>query len=184
MSKEKINIIIVPSSDQIFVINLITNLQPLTKKFKIILSGMPSWKKFENNLELEYLHNLNMHTFVPFYADYNNPYVLNMVMSYRNNFKCEPSKFSFLGFDTGIYFLTALKKYGHDFQDCITNQKIPLLQADFNFVKVSEKGGYENNGTFILHYNQDNDVKIVNMVNDSIALPLALPDIQVRKMKP
>jgi hypothetical protein len=56
-----------------------------------------------------------------------------------------------------------------------------LTQADFNFVKVSENGGYENNGVFILHYNLDNDVKIINIVKDSISLPLAMPDIQVRK---
>jgi LysM repeat protein len=182
-SKEKVNTLIIPSSNQLFVINLLTKLHPLTKKYKIVLAGMPSWKKFEKNLELEYLHNLNMHTFVPFFADYSNLAVIDMVMQYRNNFKCEPSKFSFLGFDTGIYFLYALKNYGHDFQDCLSNQKVSLVQADFNFVKVSEKGGYENNGTFILHYNQDNDVKIVNIVKDTFALPLVTPDIQIRKVK-
>ena len=184
LSKEKINTLIIPSGNQLFVINLLTKLQPLTKKYKIIMAGMPSWKKFENNLELEYLHNLNMHTFVPFYADYTNPSVLDMIIDYRSNFKCEPSKFSFLGYDTGIYFLSALRNYGHDFQDCLPNLKVDLLQADFNFVKVSENGGYENNGIFILHYNQDNDVKIINRVTDTYALPLVIPEIQIRKVKP
>ncbi len=183
LSKEKINVLIIPSSNQIFVINILTKLQPLTKKFKIILSGMPAWKKFENNLELEYLHNLNMHTFVPFFVDYSNPFIISFVEDYREKYKCEPSKYSFLGFDTGIYFLTALMNYGHDFQDCIRNMKLSLTQSDFNFVKVSEKGGYENNGVYILHYNLDNDVKIVNIVKDSISLPLVMPDIQVRKTK-
>ncbi len=180
---DKINIFIIPSSNQIFVINLLTKLQPLTKKFKIIMAGMPSWKKFDNNLELEYLHNLNMHSFVPFYADYTSTLVKNFIIDYRFNYKCEPSKYSLLGYDTGIYFLTALYNYGHDFQDCLHNLDLHLLQSDFNFVKMGENGGYENNGTLILHYNQDNDVKIVNVITDTIKSPLIFPDIQIRKTK-
>jgi len=184
LNKDIINSIIIPSDEQIFVINLFTKLQPLTKKFKIILAGMPSWKNFDNNIELEYLHNLNMHSFVPFYTDYSNSYVKSFVLDYRYNFKCEPSKYSLLGYDTGLYFLTALKNYGHNFQDCLPNLKVQLLQSDFNFVKLGDKGGYENNGTFILHYNQDNDVKVVNVVTDTIKNPLTFPDIQIRKIKP
>ncbi|MBI5539961.1 MAG: LysM peptidoglycan-binding domain-containing protein [Bacteroidia bacterium] len=183
LKNEVINVLIIPSGNQIFVINLLTKLQPLTKKYKIIMAGMPSWKKFDNNLELEYLHNLNMHTFVPFYADYSNTAVKSFVIDYRYNYKCEPSKYSMLGFDTGIYFLTALQNYGHDFQDCLHNLDLQLLQSDFNFVKLGENGGYENNGTFILHYNMDNDVKIVNVITDSIKNPIILPDIQIRKIK-
>ncbi len=179
-----INVIIIPSGNQIFVINLLTMLQPLTKKYKIMLAGMPSWKKFDNNIEIEYLHNLNMHSFVPFYTDYSNSFVKNFMLDYRSNYKCEPSKFSLLGFDTGIYFLTALKNYGHNFQDCLPNIDSQLLGSNFNFVKLGEKGGYENNGIFILHYNQDNDVKIVNVVTNKIKYPLNLPDVQVRKSKP
>jgi len=184
LKKDTINVIIIPSGNQIFVINLLTKLQPLTKKFKIILVGMPSWKKFDNNIEIEYLHNLNMYSFVPFYTDYTNLNVKSFIIDYRSNYKCEPSKFSFLGFDTGIYFLKALKNYGNNFQDCLPNMDSQLLQSNFNFVKLGEKGGYENNGIYILHYNQDNDVKIVNVVTDKVKNPLNFPDIQVRKIKP
>ena len=184
LSRENINILVIPSSNQVFVINLLTKLQTLTKKYRIILSGMPSWKKFENNIELEYLYNLNLHTFAPFHTDYTNTDVISFVKDYRDKYKCEPSKFSFLGFDTGIYFLTGLKTYGHEFQNCLQNLNIKQIQSDFNFVKVSEKGGYENNGIYILHYNSDNDVKVVNVVKDSVTLPLIMPDIQIRKVKP
>ncbi len=183
LKKDIINIVIIPSSSQIFIINLLTKLQPLTKKYKIIIAGMPSWKKFENNIEIEYLHNLNMHSFLPFFADYVNINVKNFVLNYRSNYKCEPSKFSFLGFDTGLYFLNALKNYGHNFQECLPNLEINLLQANFNFVKLGEKGGYENNGIYILHYNQENDIKIVNVVTDKIKYPQVLPDIQIRKVR-
>lgn len=184
LKKDIINVLIIPSGNQIFVINILTKLQSLTKKYKIILAGMPSWKKFDNNIEIEYLHNLNMLSFIPFNIDYSNVLVKNYIIDYRSYYKCEPTKFSFLGFDTGIYFLNALKNYGHDFQDCLPNLYLQLLESNFNFVKLGEKGGYENNGIFILHYNQDNDVKIVNIVTDKIKDTLALPDIQIRKIKP
>lgn len=184
MSADKINFIIIPSGNQIFVINLLTKLQPLTKRFRIILSGNPSWKKFDNNLDLEYLHNLNLHSFTPFYIDYESPAVKSFILRYRENFKCEPSKYSFLGFDTGIYFLTALKKYGKNFQGCLKNHDVNLLQSCFNFYRVSDKGGYENNGTFILHYSHNNDVKVLNIIKETVTLPAEEPDIQLRKLKP
>ena len=61
--------------------------------------------------------------------------------------------------------------------------KVELTQSDFNFMKVSEKGGYENNGIYIIHYNLDNDVKVLNVVKDTIVSPIVMPDIQVRKTK-
>jgi len=182
LHKEKLNIIIMPSANQIFVINMLTKLQPLSKKFKIILLGMPSWKKFDNNIETEYLYNLNMCSFVPFYIDYNSQKAKDFIKIYRNYYNCEPSKFSFLGYDTGIYFLSALKNYGKNFQDCISNIKVEQLQSFFNFNKTSKDGGYENNGTFIIRYNNENNVQIENIITNELILPLTAPDIQLRKV--
>jgi hypothetical protein len=71
---------------------------------------MPTWKKFEQNIELEHLFNLHTHSFQPFYVDYSNPFVKNFVLAYRDLYKIEPTKFSFLGYDCSILLLSLLQK--------------------------------------------------------------------------
>ncbi len=183
LSKNNINIIFIPSQSQVFVINMMTKLNELTKTYKLILSFMPSWKKFENNFELEHLFNLHTHAFMPFYIDYSKPEVIYFVKNYRFYYKTDPSRLSFIGYDAGVYFLTLLQKYGRDFLNCINSNSVQTMSSAFYFEKVSSKGGFENNGVFIVRYDDvDNSLKLTNIIADTIRMPLYLQPIQPRKV--
>ncbi|MCX7862133.1 MAG: LysM peptidoglycan-binding domain-containing protein [Bacteroidales bacterium] len=183
LHRNKINIVFIPSQSQVFVINLMTKLNELTKSYRIILCYMPTWKKFENNIELEHLFNLNTHAFQPFYIDYNRPEVNNFVRFYRFYFKTDPSRLSFLGFDAGIYFLSMIKNYGKSFYSCINHCDAKTLSSNFYFEKVGKNGGYENKGLFILRYdNVENNLLLSNIVHDKFIQPLFMPSIEVRKL--
>ncbi|NSW45715.1 MAG: LysM peptidoglycan-binding domain-containing protein [Bacteroidales bacterium] len=183
LDKRKINIIILPSSSQVFVINAITKLNDLTRNYKLILSYMPTWKKFEQNFELEHLFNLHSHAFQPFYVDYSNPQVKNFVLSYRDLYKIEPTKFSFLGYDCSLYFLSLLQKYGSQFFYCINHTDVSTLSSKFYFEKIGEKGGYENKGIFIIRYDDvQNEMVLTNIVTNKFLMPLSIPPIEVRKV--
>jgi LysM repeat protein len=183
LDKNSTNVIVLPSSSQVFVINVITKLNNLTKNYKLILTYMPLWKKFEQNFELEHIFNLHAHVTHPFYINYGDSNVRKFILDYRFLYKIEPSKFSFLGFDSGIYFLSLVQKYGKQFQSCVNQCNISLLSSRFYFEKAGVKGGYENKGVFITHYNENsNDVTIANIITDKITLPLLLPQIELRKV--
>lgn len=184
LHRGKINVIFVPSQSQVFVINLMTKLNDLTKSYKLLLCYMPTWKKFENNVELEHLFNLNSHAFQPFYTDYNSPDVVNFVRLYRFYYKTEPSRLSFLGYDAGVYFLSLLRKYGKQFYSCINHADVNGLSARFYFERSGKKGGFENKGLFILRYdNTENNMILTNVVADKLQLPLFMPAIEVRKVQ-
>jgi LysM repeat protein/ABC-type branched-subunit amino acid transport system substrate-binding protein len=168
----KENVIIVPSSSQVFVIGILTKLQPLLKKHKIILASMPSWKKFEENIELEYLHKLNTRSFNPFYTDYTNGDVKRFVRRYRKEFNMDPSKYALLGYDIGFYFLAALEKYGKDFPGCVQEMDMQMLQTYFSFQQAGAKGGMENIGTYILHHHEESKVILLNKVGKTVVMPL------------
>jgi len=183
LDKHKINIIILPSSSQVFVINVITKLNDLTRNYKLILSYMPTWKKFEQNFELKHLFNLHSHAFQPFYVDYSNSQVKNFILTYRDLYKIEPTKFSFLGFDCSLYFLSLLQMYGAHFLDCINNADVLTLSSKFYFEKIGAKGGYENKGIFITRYDDvQNEIVLTNIVADKFLMPLVIPSIEVRKV--
>ena len=182
LSKQKINVIILTSNSQVFVINLLTKLNELTKTYKIVATFMPSWKKFENNIDLEHIYNLNTLAFMPFYVDYSNSSVINFIKNYKFYFKTDPSKFSFLGYDIGFYFMNILHYYGKNFYNCINDTSINTLSSKFYFEKASKKGGFQNIGNYIIRYNYEtNEQKIENIITDKPKLPLYFKPIAIRK---
>lgn len=184
LSRTKINVIFIPSQSQVFVINLMTKLNELTKSYKILLLHMPTWKKFENNFELEYLFNLNLNAFQPFYINYHDEEVKKFVRNYRFLYKTEPSRLSFLGYDTGLYFLFLIQKHGKNFLQCINQNNVQTLSTKFYFEKISKKGGYENKGIFIVrHDNLENNIILTNVIGEKALMPLDLPNIEIRKMQ-
>ena len=160
------NIIIISSSDEVYVTDMLTKLSVMADKHKIIIFGMPSWQKFKN-IDLEYLTKLKMHYFSPTFIDYENQSVKNFIAKFHTVFKSEPSQYSYQGFDILYYFANVLKLHGRNFQYCIDAwDLLPLrngLQTEFNFKRVNNFGGFENNGIFILQYDKNVGIRKIDL---------------------
>lgn len=155
VNKEEENVIIVPSDDEAFVTDVVTNLNTLVKKgYNIKVFGYSQWKDFVN-MDQEYFYNLNLTLFTPFHVDYQREPIKNVIREYRNTFKSEPSRFVFHGFDIGYYFFNAAYRYGRDFKDCMYNYDPPLCHSNYQFFKRDEDYGIENVSIIVLRYNQD-----------------------------
>ena len=146
------NIFIIPTNEEAFVTEVITNLNTLKsfgKEIKAI--GLSRWQRFRN-IDPEYFFNLNLSIATPFFIDYHKADMKNFILKYRDTYKTEPGQMAIHGYDVGMYFLSALKYYGKNFQNCIYNHNPDLLQADYRFVKWYETSGYENIGVVIIKY--------------------------------
>ncbi len=154
LRKDENNVIIIPSNNQAFVSDLVTKLNYISTTFEynIKLFGMNKWQRF-NNIEPDYYYNLNLTIQSPFYIDYKKEKVKDFVLKYRDEYKSEPSQFAFHGFDVGYYFFNALFNYGEEFNSCINNYNINLLQTNYKFVKLYKDSGFENIAGTILNYN-------------------------------
>lgn len=152
------NIIIVPSADQAFVSDVLMRLNILSRTYDITIFGLNDWQRFRN-LEVEYLHNMELHYAAPFFIDYEDDNVKNFLSRYREKYYTEPSHYGFQGYDIMFYFLMAMKSYGPDFRDCLPVMQTELLQADFLFRKSGLESGLENNGVSIVKYGKDMNIK-------------------------
>lgn len=146
------NIVITLSNGEIFVSNYVRGLSAVADNYKMIVFGLPSWKNFDQ-IETEYFLQLYLHVFSSSFIDYNEDMVNKFVKTYREEYKTEPEKYAFMGFDITTYFLKALMQYGADFGKCL--DKIPVtnyLQDAFEFERESKKDGYENTYLNIYRY--------------------------------
>ncbi|MBI5218979.1 MAG: LysM peptidoglycan-binding domain-containing protein [Bacteroidia bacterium] len=162
LDKETDNVIFIPAVGETFVANILNKLNTLETKFPVYVLGMPGWAT-EDNIENDYLFNLQYTTFSSMYIDYKNPNVVTFLSNYRSIYSTEPTKYSFHGFDILVYFLNALKTYGKNFPGCIADDtKINRtgLQTEFNFKKLNENSGFENYKTYIIQY--DKEFNIIN----------------------
>lgn len=138
------NIIIFFSNNKTNVPNFVSLLNPLSKSNDIILMGMDGWD--ELGLETEFLVNLNYHQVTSGYIDYESEAVQHFISSFRNKYGAAPlsSKYAFLGYDIGWYFLTSLMWYGDKYTTCLPYSKGVGLQYNFNFDNPEPGNGFQN----------------------------------------
>lgn len=156
------NVFVIPSNDEAFVTNVVTKLNTL-KAFghNVRVIGLSKWQRF-NNIDPEYFFNLELCIATPFFIDYQYKDVKDFVLKFRDTYNTEPNQMAIHGYDVGFYFLNALKDYGKNFEQCIYNYKVNLLQADYRFVKWYQTSGFENVHVDIIKYHDGYNIFRIN----------------------
>jgi len=170
LSQQQENIIVVYSESEPDVSSLVSKLYMMSGLYPIKLFGMPSWQVWKT-IELNYFHSLHLHLITPFFTDYTSQQVKNFLYKCRMTYGYEPYEvnsrgynFCMLGYDLGLYFLTALKMYGKDFQPCLGEVNGDLLLSRYHFIKQGD-GGYINNSYSLIRYNPDFTIEKVSVLN-------------------
>jgi len=148
------NIILLPSTSQPVVDNIVTQLNVLSDRYQIRLMGFPVWQRY-NSMDPVNFFNLNTTVLSPYYIDYQAKNVGRFVSSFRENFSAEPNDFSFRGYDLCLFFSQAIRQYGKFFLDHLDFVKPDLLQSTFHFQRVGNFGGFENQGFHLINFGRD-----------------------------
>jgi hypothetical protein len=161
LDMHKLNLIFVcptaeTAKNQSFVSDLIGRLN--TVKNRLSVYGTDKWQDFEIIEKSQYF-NTNVHLAQPMYVDYNNDDTKLFVQLYRKAFNNEPERYAFLGYDVTYYFLSVLRKYGREFQDCVAGFDSVLLQSRYKLRRNNLNDGFVNDGCFLLEYTR-NDIEI------------------------
>lgn len=168
MVKDKKNVVL-PTSASLDALNKIkAPLRMLSERieedkepFKVNLFGYPEWQTYTREC-LEDFYSLDTYIYSNFYADNLSPEVHNFYHEYKNwyskNLINTFPKYGILGFDTGMYFLGAINRYGSNFEDNLDKINYKSIQTGFDFHRVNNWGGFINTNLFIVHYKNDYSV--------------------------
>jgi LysM repeat protein len=114
LSKSKLNMIIVASSDQAFVTDLFNKLKGIDdKEYKISVTGMDTWINYDN-LDINMIQKLNLQIPANSHINYNDTITNIFIKNYREKYNTEPGKYAFSGYDAAMYFIPLLIKYGNN----------------------------------------------------------------------
>jgi len=159
LTGNSVNVIITLADGEAFVSAYLRNLNESAHTYKILLFGQPSWEQY-SSLDLEYLMNLNLHIFESYFLDYSNAKTKDFIKKYRRRYNTDPNHYAFHGYDIMMYFSEALKKFGRNFKECLSNYNPELLETEFIFRKT-DGVGYENSSCMIYRYE---NYKVVNAI--------------------
>jgi len=157
MSRRKENVVYIPSTDEGELSVAISNVNNLADDYSITLVGSNRFQNYKS-INLEHYHNLKLRYVAPYWIDYENPLAIKFINKFKNNFGTEPGSIGVQGFDVAFYFLNALKYFGKDFDDCLPYFHQNLVQGNYHFEKVSQFGGYMNEGVSVISYNRNYEV--------------------------
>lgn len=153
LSDTEKSIIINFSNNEIFLNNFLRLLFDAAKHKPITLFGLPSWLRF-NSIELRYLNHFNTHFYSSVFIDYSSPLVQEFVKGFQENYKTDPNRLAFLGYDIGTYFLNSLTYFGTDFNYCMNQTNVETISTQFNFLQFDENSQWINN--FVMVYYMSN----------------------------
>ena len=159
MTDNGTNRVVVASDSKAFVIEVVRLLYLISSQKKDIVLYSTSKIRTFDEIDVEQLHALNLHSSVSYFVDYDSKDVQTFLMRYRAIYGAEPSRTAFQGYDLMKFFTTLNSEYGRKWDD-IANHKGNGLQSDFNLVKTS-RGGYVNEAVRRVVYNSDYSVGLV-----------------------
>jgi len=158
LNPEKRNLVI-PCSGSLETLNKIRvplrSLAEETPEYGLTLYGYPEWQTYTRDC-LDDFFALNTHIYSNFYVDNLSERTREFYQKYRmwyskpiyNSFP----KYGILGFDTGMYFLGTMNKFGTNFENNLEKIFYDGIQTSFEFSQVNNWGGFVNTHLFLVHY--------------------------------
>ena len=163
MTLQNTNRLIIASESEAFVNDVVRNINLMIyNKYNAVIYAPSRIRSFET-IEVENLHNANLHITSAYYVDYSDPEVMSFIKEYRALYNAEPSPFAFQGYDITRYFIDICAKYGENWHDFLQDEKGKMLQSDFNF-KREKVGivdiGYINTAAKRIVYGPDYSITL------------------------
>lgn len=156
------NNIFIPTSGSAITLNkIIPQLKILVREnpsANISLFGYPEWQTYIND-NLDNFFELDTYFYSSFYTSDLLPAAKQFTQAYRRWYSKEMlsnyPKYGMLGFDTALYFLTGLEKYGTGLEYNLSSIDITPVQTGFKFERVNNWGGFINKKVFFIHFAKD-----------------------------
>ena len=157
--------VIVPTSDEQAILRLIMNrLEEVSNRhshYTIRLFGYTNWQTFPAIMTRRF-HQFGTYIFTPFYVEQNSAETRRFLDEFRRWYDRVPAfthpNFAMRGYDTGLFFLTALHRFGSDFEQRLHQVRVPTLQYTFHFERASNWGGYINTGMFLVRFDTNGTI--------------------------
>jgi LysM repeat protein len=154
--------IFIPTSGNVITLNkIIPQLKILVREnteVQISLFGYPEWQTYIGD-NLDSFFEVDTYFYSSFYANNLSSATKAFNQAYRRWYSKEMltsyPKYGMLGFDTALFFLTGLNKYGTGLEYNLSSLELIPVQTGFKFERASNWGGFVNKKVFFIHFTRN-----------------------------
>jgi LysM repeat protein len=154
--------IFIPASGNVIALNKIIPLLKILVRentdARISLFGYPEWQTCISD-NLDNFFELDTYFYSSFYTSNLLPAAKAFNQAYRKWYSKEMlasyPKYGMLGYDTALFFLTGLNKYGSGLEYNLSSPEFIPVQTGFKFERVSNWGGFVNKKVFFIHFTKN-----------------------------
>ena len=129
------------------------------------LFGYPEWQTYNAAIKKS-LHQYGTYFYAAFYVDDRDIETRQFVETFKSWYGRDLintyPKYGLFGYDTGLFFLNAVYRFGINFEQRINRLPSNSLQFAFNFERVNNWGGFINSGLYLIHYDVNGAVYKLN----------------------
>lgn len=157
LSSDRENVIVPVSGDASTIRQIIDELKKVRESdsaFMTRLYGYPEWQTY-SNLKDDY-HLFGTYIFTPFFIDDTDPGTKAFIDDFRRWYDRKLMdtypNYAMWGYDTALFFLTAMHRYGSSFEQNMRQVRVAPLQFTFNFERPNNWGGFINAGQYLVLY--------------------------------
>ena len=127
--------IVVASSSQSFVYQILRNLDLERDNRSVVVYGQPRWRDF-NQIDYSYYETMNVHISSEMYVNPADPKVQAFEQSFFDRYGMPPTDEAYKGYDTMLYFGRMLQKFGTNFTKRLDQNAWDGLHTRFDFQRV------------------------------------------------
>ncbi|MBL7936562.1 MAG: LysM peptidoglycan-binding domain-containing protein [Bacteroidia bacterium] len=147
----KKNVVVLFTHNEVYLQDFITQLTIFSDKKEIVLMGFNSVSNIDN-LDQDYLNNLQFHFAAPNHIDFKDSVIINLTRQYQSVYTADPSEYYFQGFDIATYYLSNLKTKGPEFFFNLDKNNWEGVSTGFKFYRPDTETGFENRAVYIYKY--------------------------------
>lgn len=131
------------------------------------LFGYPEWQTYGYDMQ-KLMHSFGTYFYSSFYVDNQDAKTRQFLQDFKKWYGRDLivtfPKYGMFGYDTGLFFLNAMHKYGINFENHVEQVSVDdlVLQFAFKFERANNWGGFINTGLFLIHYDTDNQTYKIN----------------------
>jgi LysM repeat protein len=128
---------------------------------RLSLFGYPEWQTYTNEL-MGAFYELDTYIYTRIYL---NPFEAGVKRFYANykywyqkDLMAIYPRYGVLGFDTGLFFLDAVRRYGRSFDNHIDRLSARSLQTAMCFKRINNWSGFVNRSLYFVHFSPNNTI--------------------------
>lgn len=152
------SVVFVPTSNKKeTIVTILAGLEEYADKnpyCNVSLFGYPSWVP-QIGKNINKLYKLDTYIFSRFYTIPDDAKLYDLSIKYlywyNEEMKNASPRYAILGFDTGLYFMNAIARYGKNFANYEMPDGDNAIQTDFKFERINNWSGFINKSFYFVH---------------------------------